>query len=167
MQTSSGSLSANGLEHFDLGTKQAELGIHLRIQGGEQGQLCLKVFVTYPWEIQEGEAYYAQPLELEQALPGEGEGADALLRFPLKKLGVYRPERGACLLPQGRYWVFVGEDWPTAVCAGSLFLTQEIITCPEDRPEQGAQEYGGELSQPLPAPETLPEIILNPFDLPA
>lgn len=155
-------LEAAGLEHFFLGTREAELGVRLRARGfaGE-----LKLFVVYPWR-EEGAVYYAAPVRVQV----EGE-AELEPRFSLEGLAVYRPDRQACLLPQGRYWILAGENWEGAICAGSLFLPQEIVTLRGEHPEKGGEECRSEDFAPLSGlgegAGGKPEIILNPFDLPA
>ncbi len=118
-----------GIEHFNLGTQEPEIGVKVRITNtGERytGREVVQLYVSCPQGRLDKEYrclvgfHKTRPLK-----PGAGE--ETTIRFAVSAMASYHEDRAAWILEEGRYGIFVGNSLDTAVFSASVQMDGEAV----------------------------------------
>lgn len=123
------SIEMIGIEHFDLGTPRAEIGVKVKVTNTGQrytGREVVQLYVSCPQEKLDKEYrrlvgfYKTRPLA-----PGESE--ERTLRFAVGAMASYYEGRSAWILDEGRYGIFVGNSLDSSVFCASVQMDGEAV----------------------------------------
>ena len=170
------SIRTIGITHYDLGTKDARIGLKAAVKntGSVPGKEVVQVYAAPPQGRLPGE-YRRLAAFGKTRLLSPGEEQELELFFPVASLASYDEKLPGFVLKEGLYGLFAGNSLEASVLSATLYMPQEIVTertknvCP-------VQEDFDRLAAPAEAVEekrrgwsgaaaSLPQIILNPHDI--
>lgn len=166
-----------GIEHFNLGTQEAEIGVKVKVTNiGKRytGREVVQLYVSCPQDKLDKEYrrlvgfYKTKPLA-----PGESE--DKTVRFAVSAMASYHEGRSAWLLEEGRYGIFVGNSLDSSVFCASVLMDGEAVLmetehiCPLQDTLDEIKADAGELNVRrnawLKEAGDRPEITVHNFDI--
>lgn len=118
-----------GIEHFNLGTQEPEIGVKVRITNtGERytGREVVQLYVSCPQGRLDKE--YRRLVGFHKTRPLKpGAGEETTIRFAVSAMASYHEDRAAWILEEGRYGIFVGNSLDTAVFSASVQMDGEAV----------------------------------------
>ena len=118
-----------GIEHFNLGTQEPEIGVKVRITNtGERytGREVVQLYVSCPQGRLDKE--YRRLVGFHKTRPLKpGAGEETTIRFAVSAMASYHEDRAAWILEEGRYGIFVGNSLDTAGFSASVQMDGEAV----------------------------------------
>lgn len=123
------SIETIGVEHFNLGTQEPEIGVKVKVTNigtHYTGREVVQLYVSCPQNKLDKEYrrlvgfYKTKPLA-----PGQSE--EKTIRFAVSAMASYHEEHTAWLLEEGCYGVFVGNSLATSVFCASVQMDGDVI----------------------------------------
>lgn len=118
-----------GIEHFDLGTDHAKIGVKVQVKNiGEQfsAKEVVQVYVSCPQDKMAKEyRRLAGFQKTKQLAPGEMQ--EIVITFPISALSSYCEKLPGWLMEEGIYGIFVGNSLQNSSLEGALILDTDIV----------------------------------------
>ncbi|MFG6369435.1 MAG: glycoside hydrolase family 3 C-terminal domain-containing protein [Lachnospiraceae bacterium] len=171
------SIETIGIEHFNLGTQEPEIGVKVKIINigtHYTGREVVQLYVSCPQNQLDKEYrrlvgfYKTSPLA-----PGASE--ETTIRFAVRAMASYYEERSAWMLEEGCYGIFVGNSLESSVfCAsvqmdGDAILAETEHICPIqeslDELKGNTEQVDARRQEWLKEVKSKPEITIHNFDI--
>ena len=121
-------MQQTGVEHFNLGTENPEIGVHVRVTntGGCAGREVVQVYASCPQGLCEKE-YRRLSGFAKTGLLEPGQAQDLVIRFPLYALASYLDTLPGWILEAGEYILTVGNSLENTEPAGMIIASHDLI----------------------------------------
>lgn len=122
-------LQTIGIEHFNLGTAQPEIGVKVQVKNvgtAFSGREVVQVYVSCPQaELVKEYRRLAGFAKTKELAPGQMQ--ELVIRFPLYQLASYSEKYPGWLLEAGRYGIYVGNSLESAQPAASFWMEDSVL----------------------------------------
>ncbi len=166
-----------GIEHFDLGTQDPEIGVKVKVTNtGERytGREVVQLYVSCPQGSLDKEYRRLVGFHKTGSLaPGASE--ETTIRFAVRAMASYHEGRSAWILEGGRYGIFVGNSLENASFSALIEMDGEAVLMETEHicPLQGhleelrgnAEQLEARRNEWLKDAEGMPEITIHHFDI--
>lgn len=118
-----------GIEHFHLGTPEAEIGVKVKVTNTGhryKGREVVQLYVSCPQDKLDKE-YRRLVGFYKTRLLAPGESEEQTIRFAVSAMASYYEERCAWILQEGCYGIFVGNSLDTSVFCASVQMDGEAV----------------------------------------
>ncbi|MDE7417409.1 MAG: glycoside hydrolase family 3 C-terminal domain-containing protein [Lachnospiraceae bacterium] len=123
------SIEILGIEHFNLGTQEPEIGVKVKVTNtGEHyaGREVVQIYISCPQDKLDKEyRRLAGFCKTRRLAPGESQ--EETIRFAVSTMASYHESQSAWMVEEGCYGIFVGNSLETSVFSASIQMDGDAV----------------------------------------